>query len=244
MKYIKILFLLFLISKSVNSQNSYKALYNIHFYNNDSISKIDESSMDSKKKQMLFKMRADYKKSLSYSESVNFVLDFDKKNSLFYLPNQLEINKNSIKILKRIGRFKGSYYFNNKKTIQSKNSFGQDFLLEVPKFEWIIYKDVKKIGIYNCYKATTKKYIEGSRGVEEQLVVAWYSKELPFNYGPKEYNGLPGLIVQLEEGNILFKLKSIEIFDHLEINEPMRGRSITQKEFNDLSKRMFNGFKK
>ncbi|AUC85668.1 hypothetical protein CW731_10380 [Polaribacter sp. ALD11] len=41
-------------------------------------------------------------------------------------------------------------------------------------------------------------------------VTAWFSKSFPFNYGPEEYCGLPGLIIELQERGIKYQLKKNE----------------------------------
>lgn len=244
MKYLKIIYIFLLICIEAKSQNTHKALYNIYYKNNDSISKIDESKLDAGKLQALLKMRKNYEESLSYAKMVDFNLDYNLESAIFYLPEQLEIEKGRLKILKRLGRFNGKYYTNNKKTIHEKNSFGQDFLVDIPKFEWNITSISKNIGSYKCFKATTTKIAEGSRGVFEQKIIAWFAPEIPFNFGPKEYNGLPGLIIQLEEGNISYILKKINVIEKTIIEKPGKGKKITQQEFDKISKNMMQSSKK
>lgn len=62
---------------------------------------------------------------------------------------------------------------------------------ETPVFKWNILPETQKIENYNCQKATTNF---GGRVWE-----AWFSKDLPFPDGPYKFNGLPGLIVKLED---------------------------------------------
>lgn len=51
---------------------------------------------------------------------------------------------------------------------------------------------------YICSKAvlTLNRPVQGSN-----QIVAWYAPELPFVFGPGEYGGLPGLILELERGS-------------------------------------------
>lgn len=45
---------------------------------------------------------------------------------------------------------------------------------------------------------------------KDKSVVAWFTKELPYYLGPKFFYGLPGLILEINEGNTIV-LKATEI---------------------------------
>lgn len=62
-----------------------------------------------------------------------------------------------------------------------------------PEFTWQLHNDSKKILNYNCKKATAKY-----RGRE---YIAWYASEIPVNNGPYVFEGLPGLILEIEDSN-------------------------------------------
>lgn len=66
---------------------------------------------------------------------------------------------------------------------------------EIPKINWNInHTDIKKIGKYNCRKATAEY-----RG---NNYIAYYTKEIPISAGPYKFKGLPGLILELESDGI------------------------------------------
>ena len=52
---------------------------------------------------------------------------------------------------------------------------------------------VKKIGSYLCYKAID---VESDNQLKKPI--AWFSPLIPVNFGPKEYIGLPGLVLEVE----------------------------------------------
>lgn len=86
------------------------------------------------------------------------------------------------------------------------------------KFDWKIEKDKEKIGTYEAQKATTEY---GGR-----KWIAWFAESLPFNDGPYKFNGLPGLIVKIEdaEKNFSWELKGnkkIENYSELSYIENM-----------------------
>lgn len=67
------------------------------------------------------------------------------------------------------------------------------------KQDWKITSESKKIGVYTCYKAISEKVLVNRNGNEYlSPVVAWFAPELPYSYGPKDFNGLPGLILELQ----------------------------------------------
>jgi len=60
----------------------------------------------------------------------------------------------------------------------------------IPIFKWVLTsKETKKIGNYVCKKATT--YFRGRN------YIAWYAVDIPTQFGPWKFNGLPGLILEI-----------------------------------------------
>ncbi|MNK37442.1 hypothetical protein D3C87_560090 [compost metagenome] len=78
------------------------------------------------------------------------------------------------------------------------------------KFNWNITSEKVKIGTYNTQKATTEF---GGRKWN-----AWFTADLPFQDGPYKFNGLPGLIVKIEDdgGNYSWELKGNKKIDNFE----------------------------
>lgn len=60
-----------------------------------------------------------------------------------------------------------------------------------PEFKWQLHNESKEILDYQCKKATVKY-----RGRE---FTAWYTSEIPVNNGPFVFEGLPGLILEIED---------------------------------------------
>ncbi len=69
--------------------------------------------------------------------------------------------------------------------------------------EWKITKESKKIGNYLCTKATGKK--------NGRNFTVWFSKDLPYSFGPVLLNGLPGLIIEASDDWGLFTTKLLAI---------------------------------
>lgn len=69
---------------------------------------------------------------------------------------------------------------------------------------WKLQKETKKIGNFDCHKATTKFH--------GRDYTAWYTTEIPLPYGPWKLQGLPGLILEAydTEKDIYYYFKNIE----------------------------------
>ncbi|WP_407508988.1 GLPGLI family protein [Elizabethkingia anophelis] len=74
-----------------------------------------------------------------------------------------------------------------------QEDMAEDFQYEEkqPVFEWKIENDTKDILGYNCRKAITQY-----RG---RKYTAWYATDIPINNGPYVFQGLPGLIMEIED---------------------------------------------
>lgn len=236
---INILLTLLIALKSYG-QSSYRAIYKVK-YNNEIKVKID--TLDEKRKKVFINVMKKRKAATDFAEKAELVLDFNSNSSLFYLPGKLEVKKGTIRTFRRIIGFRGKYYVNSEKIVQKKNSFGEDFLVSIPKPSWDITSNSKKIDNYTCYKATTIRKIKTPKGDFDQIITAWFTPELPFNYGPKEFQGLPGLIIHLQQGRSLFYLKSIKKNKKIFIKEPKKGKEITVEDFENLSKKMFESLR-
>ncbi|RFN58868.1 GLPGLI family protein [Marixanthomonas ophiurae] len=103
----------------------------------------------------------------------------------------------------------------------------------IPKYNWILYNEAKKLKGYKCKKATTTVRKEG----RNFNIVAWYTDEIPVSDGPKDYTGLPGLILQLYVGNYtvikIDKLKILEDQSQL-IPEPAVNAPLTFLQYNTI----------
>lgn len=112
------------------------------------------------------------------------------------------------------------------------------------KFNWKILNEKEKIGSYNTQKATTDF---GGR-----KWTAWFASDIPLQDGPYKFNGLPGLIVKVEdEGkNYSWELKGnkkVENFNEttfLESISPGGNGGKPQEISREKFDRTFNEFKK
>lgn len=66
-------------------------------------------------------------------------------------------------------------------------------------FDWTITNDTKTVSGYRCQKATTT--------FSGRSYVAWFTNEIPIPDGPYKFNGLPGLIVQINDSKNHYEYK-------------------------------------
>jgi GLPGLI family protein len=122
--------------------------------------------------------------------------------------------------------------------------------------------ETKQIGGYTCFKATAireasqtdfrnfrmKKKEEETKDAtpktnlmdelnmpKEITITAWYSPEIPVSQGPENYWGLPGLILEVNDGKttILCSKVVLNLKDKVEIKAPTTGEVITQKKYDE-----------
>ncbi|MCR4031704.1 MULTISPECIES: GLPGLI family protein [Flavobacterium] len=70
---------------------------------------------------------------------------------------------------------------------------------------------------------------------KEIVVTAWYTPEIPVNQGPENYWGLPGLILEINDGTttILCSKVVLNPKDRAEIKPSKKGKVISQKEYDE-----------
>ena len=108
-----------------------------------------------------------------------------------------------------------------------------EFLIKTPSnHNWNISSESKKIDNYLCYKATyTESYTARDGKTKERVITAWFCPELPYPFGPLEFNGLPGLILELEKNGNKVVAKSILLSDKtIELKIPNK-KTITKEEY-------------
>jgi GLPGLI family protein len=162
----------------------------------------------------------------------------------------------------------------NGKIIEDVETFSKRFLIiekmEEPK--WQLGSETKQIGQYVCYKATltredtnidySKIFGRGGRNnskekdskkmeektestVKMETITAWYTPQIPVSTGPKDYYGLPGLILEINAGRTTMLCTEIVINpkNGIEIKEPRKGKKIDRKTYNAIVKEKSEEFR-
>lgn len=176
---------------------------------------------------------------LKNSKEVSYALNFNSKSSTYQKNESLyDESKQKLNLVATGAGGTGIFYYNTEDNALLKQlTIGGDiFLITQNAKKWKLLNTSKKIGKYNCYKATLL-----NNNNKETKVTAWYTLDIPLAYGPKDYNGLPGIILELYEGKFFFKASKIELSNKDKIIEkPVDGLNLTQEEFNNRFKGFFD----
>ena len=70
---------------------------------------------------------------------------------------------------------------------------------------------------------------------KEITITAWYTPEIPVNQGPEGYWGLPGLILEVNDGKTIILCSKVVLNpkDKVEIKAVTKGKVVTQKEYDE-----------
>ncbi|SFB80670.1 GLPGLI family protein [Flagellimonas taeanensis] len=125
----------------------------------------------------------------------------------------------------------------NKVYLKSSNLAGKGFLIKdtLEDYSWKLTEETKTVGNYVCKKAVTV-----DNGNE---ITAWYAPSIPINDGPDEYYGLPGLIIELTDGNITYNALSVQETPDISIVKPDKGKEITRAAYQELKKERIEAIK-
>ena len=198
-----------------------------------------------------------------------YLLLFSNFESLYQEEEKLNAPKPSSSGIKgEVSFFGGNgskYYKNlkNKKYLEESEIFDKEFLIEddLEVFNWIMVNEQKMIGNYTCYKAQIvipvsdeekkefeqfkKKQEEGKTNFfiptepKDKIIEAWYTLDIPIPNGPKKYWGLPGLILELHDGDTTLLCSKIILnpSEKIEIKIPKSGKKVTQKVFDEIEEK-------
>lgn len=100
-------------------------------------------------------------------------------------------------------------------------------------------EEEKKEAVKDSTKSASTNFMEQWEMPKEKIITAWYTPEIPVNQGPENYWGLPGLILEVNDGKTIILCSKIVINpkDKIEIKAPTKGKEVTQKEYNEILKK-------
>jgi GLPGLI family protein len=132
-------------------------------------------------------------------------------------------------------------------------------------YQWKMEGETRVIGGYNCFKATTVRpasktdfrnfrpkkedpaaakpadgekktnFMDNLEMPKDVTITAWYAPEIPVNQGPENYWGLPGLILEINDGKTVILCSKIVLNpkEKTVIKAPVKGKVISQKEYDE-----------
>lgn len=246
----------FLLTVSITGQDfTGKATYKTSRKSNFKINSDKNKGMDEA-------MQKQIEARLQKMNQKTYFLTFDKNTSTYKQAPKLNAPKPTIggggivKVMSIGGSTGDDIYFKNLKAqtfSEETEIMGKKFLVkdELPTYEWELSSETKNIGSYTCYKATFTEEIESvkmsfingetkeEKTKETVTTTAWYTPQIPVNNGPDNYQGLPGLILEINDGKKLIVCTEIELNpkDKIKIKEPENGKVVTQAEFDKIQEK-------
>lgn len=137
--------------------------------------------------------------------------------------------------------------FANKTELMSKRFLVKD---KLPNYDWELTGETKSIGKYTVYKAIWSREVENVNismvngetkeeiKKENKVTTAWYTTDIPISNGPNKWGGLPGLILEINDGKLTIVCTEIELNpkNKIEITEPTKGKVVSQEKYEKISK--------
>lgn len=191
-----------------------------------------------------------------------YTLEFNQNESLYKEIEKLDKPTTASNMgmqLEIIGSGAGDVLYKNKKKgvyTNQTESFSKVFLIKdsIKTRDWKLEQETKNIGEYTCFKATytyerreltavganADKHQSNDGHLENRkenvLVTAWYTPQIPVQLGPSEYDGLPGLILEISDDKLTILCSRIVLnpSKELEIIEPKGGKKISEKDYDAI----------
>src|SRR5690606_11538905 len=119
------------------------------------------------------------------------------------------------------------------RTVDSRDFLQKQFLIKGPLTDrkWKITAQQKEILGYMCISASLQ--VDSATAL-----VAWFAPQLAIPNGPADYQGLPGMILQIDinDGHRQITAKEItfEPVDPALLKEPSKGKEVTTEEFEKI----------
>lgn len=200
-----------------------------------------------------------------------FVMNFDKSASIYKEEEKLDAPGQQGpggRMMNSMMGAGGTFYKNikDKTYTVDKEFMGKEFLINdtLAKLNWKLEGETRKIGDYNCFKATavkpvsqsdfrnfrrkkdnakeepkkekTTNFMDDFEMPKEITITAWYTPDIPVSQGPESYWGLPGLILEVNDGRTVIVCSKVVMNakEKAEIKAPKNGKVVKQKEYDEI----------
>lgn len=204
-----------------------------------------------------------YLNALSASKDIEYTLIFNKKEAYFFLENSLKDQDPNYKFASIFSGYINPIYSNFKKNEYSyypqQNPFfkSKEYLIkEDMPVAWELNNETKKIGDYECFKATVKVPSFSIKTTSDnsfeyneyfEVITAWYTPQIPVATGPMGYGNLPGLILELRTEKAVYGAKLINLnakTEQSEIKAPDAEKEVGYFEYIKLHHKQMQDMRK
>jgi len=171
------------------------------------------------------------------TKRLRFTLEFNTEHSKFTTNPTMAKEDNA---MASMSMPESKFYYDlqkNERYEVSKLS-GKELLVDKTPIEWSISKETKIIQGFTCRKAEAVQLFysvdrdSGELRTKEQSITAWFTTDLPFSFGPENYGGLPGLVLELSTQGKNYKVEKINIKENkrMTIDFPDTENAMSEKE--------------
>ena len=249
---IKIFMLALFITGSVFAQDfSGRATYKTHRKSSFELDSTTMAANPGIQEQMEAQMRKMFQKT--------FTLDFTKSESMYKEEQELDAPKGpsangGVMVMVMGGNGSSDILYKNiseNRMAHKTELMGKVFLIKdnLEAYDWELTGETKNIGNYTCYKAVYEKeeediqidMIDGEvkeeKVTKKRTLVVWYTTDVPISNGPNNYGGLPGLILEVNDGDQTIVCSELVLNpkEAKEIKEPVKGKIVTREKFSKIS---------
>lgn len=160
-----------------------------------------------------------------------FILTFNESKSKYKKKESLNQNETQGYEIALYTFGSEEIYYNSSEKIFIKKINSSELVKSNNNTNWKTHSESKKIQNFLVYKAT-KEIIFNSKGKEKKkTIIAWYCPEIPFNFGPSDNAGLPGLILEINDGEISYVANKIKL-NKTKTNIVLpKGKTISQEDY-------------
>ncbi|TXD85465.1 GLPGLI family protein [Subsaximicrobium wynnwilliamsii] len=205
--------------------------------------------IDSSKSKISTDQQKQFNEQLKKQFQKTFMLSFSKEESLYKQEEALAKPNPMGNAAQIVFSSNTDVLYKNIKTqtyVEQTDILSKSFLIKdsIKDIAWQLENETKNIGNYTCFKATYTyqhpirdfENDKDSLRFEARKITAWYTPQIPVSNGPELYQGLPGLILEINDGQQTIICSKIQINPKKtnKIEAPDTGKEVTQTEFDTI----------
>ena len=215
----RFLFILALVTFNQLAGQNIKILYSLYFDKPEKkyLKFLTPKAVEQLTTKKYFYLQKNDTSSIFYSVTKGKVFN-DIDSTVIITKNKQSITKHTyINEVTVDNRVVDDYYINYKKKyyINKKLFFGSLINIKdtLPVLKWQILDSIKQMKGYTIQKAVTTYH--------DIPITAWFTEDIPINAGPRNFQGLPGLIMKLKIEQANYEVEKVQFYKkHLPLKMP------------------------
>jgi GLPGLI family protein len=159
---------------------------------------------------------------------------FNGTQSYYTYPKTEELSEGGYSWRK--GEFRSYRDFENAKMTDVIEMLGKVYIIEdsLRTYNWKVMNKIKEVAGYMCMMAVTEDTIKN------QKITAWFADNIPVSGGPQMFDGLPGMILELDvnDGDIVTTAKEVKMrpvtAEEIAVPKKLKGKKINTAKYLEL----------